>query len=150
MTLKNYWKWPKFLSNFSIFGRNIEFFGPKIFSQILHPKTFLCAKIQLATWKTWFYIDFYRFWSKIANFGWPPLTLDPMSCPPYDPDLSRKNFIWSEKDSWEFTENFRSIRATIKKLFTKRSRGGYFSPPPPGAKRVKVAKLLFFSNFFSN
>ena len=44
VTLKNYWKWPKFLSNFSIFGRNIEFFGPKFFSQILYPKTFLCAK----------------------------------------------------------------------------------------------------------
>ena len=81
----------------------------------------------------------YRFLSILVEncqFWVTPLTLDPMSWPPYDPDLSRKKFIWSEKDSWEFTGNFRSIPATIKKLFTKRSRGGRISRPP-GSNRVK-------------
>ena len=50
-------------------------------SQILHLKTFFCAKNQLPTLKTWFFINFYRFWSKIANFGCPPLTLDPNVLP---------------------------------------------------------------------
>ena len=80
--IKNYRKWPKFLSNFWIFGQNFQFFGPKFFSLILYPKTFLCAKNQDCTLKTWFVINFYRFWSKKAQFGLPPLTLDPWLRPP--------------------------------------------------------------------
>ena len=79
---KNYWKWPKFLSNFSIFDRNFEFFGQNFFSQIFHPKTFLCAKNQVPIFKTRFFIDFYWFWSKMANFGWAPLLWGPCPGPP--------------------------------------------------------------------
>ena len=71
----------------------------------------------------------YRFLSILVEncqFWVTPVTLDPMSWSPYDPNLSRKNFIWSEKDSWEFIDNLRLIRATIKKLSTKRSRA--FAP----------------------
>ena len=45
---------------------------------------------------------FYRFLSilvKNRKFRLTPPTLDPLSWPPYEPDLSRKNFIGSEKDT---------------------------------------------------
>ena len=79
---KNYWKWPKFLSIFFIFGQNFQFFGPKFFMYILYPKIFLCAKSQVSSLKTWFYMNFFRFWSKIAKISWPSLTLDPCPGPP--------------------------------------------------------------------
>ena len=100
--MKNYRKITKFLSNFWIFGQNFQFFGPKFFSWILYPKTFLCAKNQDCTLKTWFVINFYRFWSKIAincpNLA-DTLILDPLATPPYGSELSRKNFIGSQNDS---------------------------------------------------
>ena len=38
------------------------------------------------------------------------LFLDPLATPPYESEVSRKNFIGSENGFEEFTENFKSIR----------------------------------------
>ena len=94
---KNYWKWPKFLSNFSIFDRISNFSAKIFFTDSPSQDLPLCKK-------SGSYIEnliFYRFLLILVENGqfWlTPLTLGPLSWPPYKSDLSRKNFIGSEKD----------------------------------------------------
>ena len=92
-TVKNH-RWLNFLSNFSILGWNVEFFGPYFFTEST-PQDLSCAKNLLPTLKTWFYIDFGRKLSILTD----PLPLLLAPCPArYDPNLTRTNFIWSEMD----------------------------------------------------
>ena len=50
-TMKIYWKWHNFFQIFIFFCRKINFFGPKIFSQICTPRPTLVPKIKLLYWK---------------------------------------------------------------------------------------------------
>ena len=118
-----------FRSKFSIFWSKI--FYVHFVSQDLP----LCKKSSFQFENLILY-EFFSILVKNRKNQLTPPYFGPLSWPPYDPDLSRKNFIGSENDSQEFMQNFKSIHQIIKKLYAKRSRGGPIRPPPR-TNRVK-------------
>ena len=93
-------KMTKIFVEFFDFGPKYQIFWSKIFSTYSTSQDLpLCKKSAPYFENLIFFINFYRFWSKIANFGWPPTTSYHLSWPPYEPDLSQKSVIGSEKDS---------------------------------------------------
>ena len=125
-----------FRSKFSIFWSKIFFVH--FVSQDLP----LCKKSSFQFENLILY-EFFSILAKNRKNQLTPPYFGPLSWPPYDPDLSRTNFIGSENDSWEFMQNFKSIYQIIKKLYAKRSRGGPIRPPP---RTNRVKKHYFQSS----
>ena len=88
-------KMTKIFVEFFDFGPKYQIFWSKFFFTDSTPQDLPLCEKSVSYFEN---LILYRFLSKMANFGWPPLTLDPMSWPPYDPNLTQKNFIWSKKD----------------------------------------------------
>ena len=73
---------PKFLSNFSIFGRNINFFGLNFFHIFYIPRHSFVQKISSLLWKPDFLSIFIDFGRKLPILGDPPLLWTPCPDPP--------------------------------------------------------------------
>ena len=121
--MKIYWKWHNFFQIFIFFCRKINFFGPKIFSQICTPRPTLVPKIKLLYWKL--PISAGPTYFGVTDLA--PLWVGPVS---KKLQIVRKLFIGIYR-------KFQVDMPNDKKSYPQKGlRGGGVISPPPGLNRV--------------